>query len=1738
MTHSFAKVNRDGVLRNSVALTTKEYNKDLDIRLKKLYGLLSLLYAFIGEAEKVTVITKAIKFVKQFVTVDDLKVLISAFAIGFANAVVMTAFDAEFKMKRFPMIPLLPLKRSVKSFKNSLFVVWDIETVGLGQAINNYKPEVPVMTGWVISNKGQMTEGFSHNYKVGDPTSVNQGNYKMIKDMLQSVIDYVLANKCESILNKNTIYMYAHNGGSFDLKIMLKALYQIHKENSNEMPVHISDKNHDIYQITIKFGGFTFVFRDSMKLLLSSVANLNDGMLNGKFPKIPCNLDVFDKLVADKLMENYNPALTETLFNKDSRYGVVKDWEQYKGKYNTPHSYIMKYCIMDCHIVAEALIKFSNVIAKEMKFAIDIKECITISSMAMYVFTHKFSSPKTPILSINITSSIFKFISKAYIGGRVEVFNSGKGYDKVYHFDVPGMYALCMKKDLPIGNPIYITDFKGDMDSSKFLSELHNKGFIGFFKVKATCPTTLSIPVLGVHSESGKLYFPQGNVHGTWSSHELELAVRIGYTLTFIEGYVFKSGNPLKAYSELFTRIKDKSEQMGDKPTRTIAKLFLNSLYGKFASHYFTDTSMVVYNDEDIKIIARLFDINSVIDLDKDMKIVNFKLNVVKSQNVSVDKDTLKRAYNKCDQILKDKNVNMGIAAAITAHGRIMLYNLYLEVEKIGGVLMYSDTDSVFAWLPEAPFGKPFGPFIWTGKPESETSKEFVFIAPKMYYFKSEDGKLKFKVKGVSTASSKYNHLDLMKVLEEKGKITFTNQKTFNNLPLKMGAGIIVKEGLSKTYNMMDSKRKWMSDGVYLWTEPFVVNLIDKEISKPETPMVYRETLLKAIIDQPLSEVKVVSNSNDIPITPNSFQNINPDYNSFTINMDTNKMDEEFDIVWSHIIATAKYNTNNFENVRKIKRFQVIVLDTEQMKYYTIIFNNGFKWIGTPMNEMKKLIIDMIMKAESGYDNTFNFNRIKLSVWYETMPKIICVPNQVTIDQMKVEFQNIKSIPRTESIKSEILNKQEELKLAEKVADKLHGTLSYLAQQDRAIIKDFEKRIPEILIQEGIFKNADIDYLIDLSTKDRSTENLVEEIQVAVSRIMVTAMWKRMIDEGAVNPHKIKEYLVKELGILLTDERGIKAAIYLSWVILLTLQKVGILQIGSMGRRFYDKEHQEFYYTQVSYSFARNFTDLNNVINLLHVLTKISFVPVKHPYDPSSIDPSVASKDKSDQLTKMNSVKVMFNNIYLVKIVEKFNSYVEEAEKVETKKEQWPFKKAFADWIGWTTKNEIESGMNEMFVVINTINTIKDLIIKIDTQFYYNIHFCDDRGRVYTKLTNVSHIAHKWLRPAFALEGSEVYLSWLPSLSLNSTNPFKNADYFFNIAEEFGFNLTIETTIEQILSNLESLITDKLNPRLLARIQEIKVLIENGYIYCSIPIQLDMKNNALQHIATICDDQDIMKMVGVLASDSNVIDLYETVGMKVYNIYKQNSHQDWAEDLLSKLIHENDDEANIKIIRKIVKRVVITVAYSATDHRMMTYVYDRLKELNVKMRYTNKRMLAKIIVSITKETLFKEIDLMNSFKQAFISKDGTINWSTVLSDFKVKTQYILSEEKDLKISFKGENHHTKYKVYFNTPNQAKIRRATFVNIIHSLDALNLILFILEWDKFNMFAIHDALLVNWNEDFNKVINKMVEKFILIHNEGKVINKIAQDLSNRAGVKLVYISNVKLSPKISGTMMNKF
>jgi len=175
---------------------------------------------------------------------------------------------------------------------------------------------------------------------------------------------------------------------------------------------------------------------------------------------------------------------------------------------------------------------------------------------------------------------------------------------------------------------------------------------------------------------------------------ELSKAIEKGYRVKPITGYVFKTGNPLKSYSEFFRNIKDQAQKDGDMTLRSITKLFLNRLYGKFGSSYFLDTTTIT-RAEGADAIRSLYKVNSILNLDKDIKIVSHRIKPNKDSNVS--DDTLNRAFKKLSINTLDKTTNIAIAAAITSYGRLILYNLYEEVSNKEGVLCYSDTDSIFA---------------------------------------------------------------------------------------------------------------------------------------------------------------------------------------------------------------------------------------------------------------------------------------------------------------------------------------------------------------------------------------------------------------------------------------------------------------------------------------------------------------------------------------------------------------------------------------------------------------------------------------------------------------------------------------------------------------------------------------------------------------------------------------------------------------------------------------------------------------------------------------------------------------------------------------------------------------------------------------------------------------------------------------------------------------------------------
>jgi DNA polymerase elongation subunit (family B) len=163
-------------------------------------------------------------------------------------------------------------------------------------------------------------------------------------------------------------------------------------------------------------------------------------------------------------------------------------------------------------------------------------------------------------------------------------------------------------------------------------------------------------------------------------------------------------------------------------PLNYIAKILLNSLYGRFGMDDNFNSIEIIHKD-----FINDFE-NKFLDLITD------KVKLGEYFMVFYDKVE--------DQIIEDDNtihnVSIAIAAAITAYARIHmsqfknnpLINLY-----------YSDTDSIYV-------DKPLPEYMIESKVLGKLNLEYIcknaiFLSPKVYYLETIDGKVIYKVKGL-----------------------------------------------------------------------------------------------------------------------------------------------------------------------------------------------------------------------------------------------------------------------------------------------------------------------------------------------------------------------------------------------------------------------------------------------------------------------------------------------------------------------------------------------------------------------------------------------------------------------------------------------------------------------------------------------------------------------------------------------------------------------------------------------------------------------------------------------------------------------------------------------------------------------------------------------------------------------------------------------------------------------------
>ena len=320
----------------------------------------------------------------------------------------------------------------------------------------------------------------------------------------------------------------------------------------------------------------------------------------------------------------------------------------------------------------------------------------TIASATMNNYLKNFYKKKVS----NYSFKVDELFRNGYYGGRVEIFKM-RG-ENLHYYDVNSLYPSVMYDfEYPLienNNIEYVNEFIPDA--------------LGYYYIRVKVPETEYIPLLPYRDKEGKLLFPQGTWQGWYYSPEVSKAIELGYDVKVIKGYVFKRTDYIfREFVDYYYNIKKNSS--GAK--KFIAKLMLNSLYGKFGQHRELDTFEV---SEDSPYMYLPY------------------LNLVRVKTLSYA-----------------KYIHSEIAGLITSYARLRLYSLFERAGKEN--IYYCDTDSVIT-------SKELNTSDKLGDIKNEDNiKSFIAINPKVYaYITTDNSKIVIKAKGLDAKALKYQDFE------------------------------------------------------------------------------------------------------------------------------------------------------------------------------------------------------------------------------------------------------------------------------------------------------------------------------------------------------------------------------------------------------------------------------------------------------------------------------------------------------------------------------------------------------------------------------------------------------------------------------------------------------------------------------------------------------------------------------------------------------------------------------------------------------------------------------------------------------------------------------------------------------------------------------------------------------------------------------------------------------------------
>jgi len=316
---------------------------------------------------------------------------------------------------------------------------------------------------------------------------------------------------------------------------------------------------------------------------------------------------------------------------------------------------LKEYCHRYVEIILRAMLEYLSIISRH-----DLgRFTMTRAAQAFGAYRHRFMRQK---IYIHDDESIIDMEHQAYIGGRTECFQLGEQAGGPFvTLDINSMYPYVMKQ---YKYPYKLVEYFENVSLERLEEILKTFACIGEVVVNTEAP------VYPVRIE-GKVMFPVGSFDTNLCTGGLKEALRRGHLQSVKRLAVYRQADLFSEYVNFFHTLRVEAARSNNPLYTRILKLFLNSLYGKFAQ----------WQPETVE--------TEDITFDGYWRMPTYDF---LTGEVDMEYKLLNKVIRTTGKI-PGKRSFIGVAAHVTEYSRLLLWKI---IEDIGPErVLYCDTDSV-----------------------------------------------------------------------------------------------------------------------------------------------------------------------------------------------------------------------------------------------------------------------------------------------------------------------------------------------------------------------------------------------------------------------------------------------------------------------------------------------------------------------------------------------------------------------------------------------------------------------------------------------------------------------------------------------------------------------------------------------------------------------------------------------------------------------------------------------------------------------------------------------------------------------------------------------------------------------------------------------------------------------------------------------------------------------------------